>query len=458
MELSERLIDFRRRIPVSEGYDVVVVGGGSAGIAAAVAAGRNGARTLLVERNGCLGGTSTIGLVGPFMTSYDARSREPVVGGVFSEVVRRMVERGGAVDPATIPPGTIYSSFISEGHGHVTPFQAEVLKAVADAVVSGAGVEVLFHCECIDVMRGRGAIQGVILHRKQGTTAVPCKYAVDCSGDGDLAVMAGAEFVLGRGDGKMQPASTFFRIGNVDDVKLESWVREHRRVHGEERLFECLVLEAAERGEFTVPRRWINIYREPRPGEYRVNVTRVIGVDGTKSEDLSRGEIEGRRQVFEVMAFLRGHCAGLENAILLQVADSLGIRETRHVVGDYVLSGDDVLEGRRFPDAIARYAYVVDIHDPTGSGGKNQPIKGDYYEIPARCLRVKGLRNVMVGGRCISADHVANSSLRVIPACYATGEAAGALAALAVRQGAVDAREVAVDELQATLRRQGGIL
>jgi hypothetical protein len=458
MELSGGVIDFRAQVPVSQEYDVVVVGGGSAGIAASVSAARNGAQTLLVERNGCLGGTSTVGLVGPFMTSYDAQSRNPVVGGVFAEVVRHMVEMGGAIDPATIPESTVYSSFIREGHGHVTPFQAEALKAVADGLVASSAVEVLFHTDCIAATREGNAIKNVVLRRKQGLIAVPCKYAIDCSGDGDLAVLSGAEFVLGRGDGKMQPASTFFRIGNVDDEKLEAWVRQHRRVHGEERLFECLVMEAVKNGEFTVPRRWINIYREPQPGDYRVNVTRVIGVDGTKSEDLTRGEMEGRQQVLEVMRFMRNHCPGLENARILQVADTLGIRETRHIAGDYVLTGDDVLEGRHFPDAIARYAYVVDIHDPTGAGGRNQAIKGDYYEIPVRCLLVKGLINLLVAGRCVSADHVANSSLRVIPACYATGEAAGTLAALAARQGHSNMRGVAVEDLQSTLRRRGAIV
>lgn len=458
MELTGKTVEISWQLPMSEEYDVVVVGGGSAGIAAAVAAGRNGARTLLVERYGCLGGTSTVGLVGPFMTSYDAKSRNPVVGGIYTEVVARMVKMGGAIDPATIPEGTAYSSFIFEGHGHVTPFRVEALKMVADDLVAEAGVEVLLHTECVEVLRRDDLLKGLIIHRKQGMVAVPCKFIVDCTGDGDVAVLAGADFILGRGDGMMQPASTFFKIGNVDDAKLEAWVKEHRRLHGDERLFECVIKEALAQGDFPIPRRWINIYREPRPGEYRVNVTRVLGVDGTKSEDLTRGEIEGRRQVLQVLAFMRKYCPGLENAYIVEMASSLGIRESRHIIGDYVLTGDDVLEGRRFADAIARFAYVVDIHDPSGAGGLNQAIKGDYYEIPVRCLRVKGQTNLLVAGRCLSADHVAHSSLRVIPGCYITGEAAGTLAALAVRQRKTDTRMVETAELQAALRNQGALV
>lgn len=458
MKTTGRIVHYVTDIPCTEPYDIVVIGGGSAGISAAVAAGREGVRVLLVERYGTLGGTSTGALVGPFMTSYDSRGEKPVVGGIFAEVVERMAAIGGAISPDGIGFETKYASFIGLGHSHVTPFQPDTLRLVAAEMVLEAGVELLLHTDFIDVITEDDRVIKVLLRRKQGSVAVPAKYVIDCSADGDVAVAAGADFTLGRGDGQMQPATMFFRIGNVDDAKVETWIKERRQVNKDERLFESIVAEAKKRGEFSIPRDYINIYKEPEAGVYRVNVTRVLGIDGTKSEDLTRAEIEGRKQVFQLLDFLRKYCPGLENVILLEVASRIGIRETRHIIGDYILSGEDVLNGRKFPDAIARYAYPVDIHDIDGTRGRLEAIRNDYYEIPVGCLRAKKHANLLVAGRCLSADHIAHGSVRAIPACYATGQAAGALAALAVRQGVSDSRQVEVRLLQDVLRGQGAII
>jgi hypothetical protein len=446
---------FVKELDVLPPCDVLVIGGGSAGIAAATAAGRAGARVRLVERYGTLGGTSTGALVGPFMTSYDADGNEPVVAGIFREVVARMEQIGGAVSPDDVGHETVFASFIGLGHSHVTPFNADALKLVAAAMVQEAGVELLLHTDFIETVVEEGRIVGAVVKRKQDMVLAPARFVIDCSADGDVAAASGADFTLGRGDGHMQPASMFFRIGNVDDEAVAQWIAERRQDHPAERLFESLVQAAKSRGEFDLPREYINMYREPQPGTYRINVTRMLGVDGTKSEDLTRAEIEGRKQVFALMRFFREHCPGLEDATLLEVAARVGIRETRHVLGDYVLTGDDVLAGRRFEDAVARYAYPVDIHDVTGTRGRLEAVANDYYDIPAGCLRVRGFRNLLVAGRCLSADHVAHGSVRVIPACYATGEAAGTLAAMATAAGFDDTRSVPTGDLQRTLRANG---
>jgi hypothetical protein len=202
----------------------------------------------------------------------------------------------------------------------------------------------------------------------------------------------------------------------------------------------------------------VNLYREPRPGEWRVNTTRVHGIDGTDPDDLSRAEIEARDQVRELIPFLRKNCPGLENARLLETGAQVGIRETRHILGDYVLTGDDVREGRRFADAIARCAYPIDIHDPVGTRGRLEGMTGgEFYDIPYRCLLPRNVDNLLVAGRCLSADHEAAASARVIPPCYATGQAAGTAAALSSRDG-IPLHHLDVHLLQDTLREQGAIV
>jgi hypothetical protein len=255
----------------------------------------------------------------------------------------------------------------------------------------------------------------------------------------------------------MMPVTLFLTIGNIDDQRVEAWMREHEVLHPGERLFECIVKEARERGEWTLEREFLNLYREPTPGQWRINTTRVQNVDGTNPNDLSRAEIEGRRQAWELIGFLRSHCPGCENAQLLATGSQVGVRETRHILGDYVLNGNDVLEGRQFDDAIAQCSYPIDIHDPQGPRGRLEGIRANHYQIPYRCLTPRGVENLLVAGRPISADHEGAASARVIPPCYATGQAAGTAAAISVKQG-VTPRQVDVGLLRATLREQGAIV
>jgi hypothetical protein len=450
-----------REVPVHPECDVLVVGGGSAGIAAATASARNGARTTLVEKYGFLGGTSTAGMVGPFMTSYSADGSEPIVGGIFQELVDRMVTIGGAVDPGKTEAGEKWASFITVGHAHVTPFHPDALKGAAVEMVSEAGVRLMLHTAFVDVITTEspgGKIAGIVVLTKAGLAFLPAGIVVDCSADGDVAARAGAPFTVGRtADGKRMPATMFFRIGDVDDERVEAFAREHQRLHPGEHLFECIVRAARERGEFGIPNDWINIYREPEAGVWRVNTTRLHDVDGTDPEHLTRAEVEGRRQVMALLAFMRERCPGLEKVRLLDVATQIGIRETRHVHGEYVLTGEDVLSGARFEDAVARCAYPIDIHDPEGTRFSLSPVRAAYYEIPYRCLVPKGVDNLLVAGRCFSATHEAAASARVIPPVYAMGQAAGTAAALCAREG-LQPRDLPGRRLRGLLRQQGAIV
>ena len=477
-------------VPIIEGTDVLVIGGGSAGIAAATAAARNGARTTLVEKYGFLGGTSTAGMVGPFMTAYSADGTEQVIGGIFQEIVDRMAALGGAVDPSRTKAGEKWAAFIKLGHANVTPFHPDALKVTAMEMVTEAGVKLMLHTAFVDIVAAGNdgerqgttgessrftfhvsRITGVVVLTKSGLGVITSKVVVDCSADADVAAKAGVPTVKGReSDGKMMPATMFFRIGNVDDEKVEAWVREHERTHPGERLYECVVREARAKGEFPIPREWINIYREPEPGVWRVNCTRLLDVDGTNPDDLTRAEVEGRRQVMALFQFMRERCVGLENIRLLDIASQIGIRETRRIIGEYVLTADDVVQGRHFDDAIARCSYPIDIHDPQGTRGKLIGMGGEdkphrtvardappYYEIPYRCLVPLQVDNLLVAGRCLSATHEAAASARVIPPVYAMGQAAGTAAAICAKEG-IAPRELDGRKLREVLRGQGAIV
>ncbi len=478
-----RSVDVTWSIPVIASCDVCVVGGGSAGIAASVASARAGAKTILVERYGFLGGTSTAGMVGPFMTSWSADGSEPIIAGVFRELVDKMIALGGAIDPATTEPGGKWTAYIALGHANATPFSVEACKLAALQLVDDAGVEAMFHTSFVDTRMQNGTITGLVVHNKGGLGLIEERHVVDCSADADVADRAGVPCIKGRAsDGKMMPATMFMRLGNVDEEKVEA----HARAHPNERLFMSIVQKAKDEGRWHYPREYLLMAREPAPGVYRCNITRLIGIDGTNPRDLSRAEIQGRRECLMVFEFLRANCPGLENAQLLETAAQIGIRETRHIVGQYTLTADDVLTGRRFPDAIGRCSYPIDIHDLSGTrstltmlGGqvetatlapaeraradaeaaKKRPITDapTFYDIPYRILVPQKVDNLLVAGRPVSATHEAAASVRIIPPCYAMGQAAGLAAALAAR-GNVAPVDLDTDLLRRELAAQGAIV
>ncbi len=450
-------ITFSKQVPIVAEPEVLVAGGGPAGIAAAIASARQGARTMLVEKNGYIGGNLTAGLVGPCMTSYSLDGEEMLIRGIFEEVVREMEREGGARHPAGIPAGSAYCGFIVFGHDKVTPFEPEAVKHVATRLLQEAGVTLQFHTMVVDTLTDGDAVTGLVTASKSGLEAISARVVIDCTADADVVALAGGRFELGRPeDGLLQPMTLFFRVRNVNDRVVEDYVAAHPEDY---RPFASIVQQAREAGEFPIPRKGIGLYKTLEPGVWRINTTRLHHLDGTNVRDLTRGEVEGREQVAALMRFFRHRLPGFEHAELLDTAATVGVRETRRIVGEYVLTEDDLATGRSFDDVIALCGYPVDVHSPTGDGGGTDGTwqTANEYQIPYRCLVPEVLDGVLVAGRSISATHIAMGATRVMPPCFAMGEAAGIAAAMAVAEGC-QPREIAIEDLQHRLVAGGAWL
>ncbi|NLW73905.1 MAG: FAD-dependent oxidoreductase [Clostridiales bacterium] len=428
--------DYSRRVKVEYETDVLVAGGGPAGLCAAIAAARCGAKTMLIEKNGFCGGMATAGLVAPFMTCYDSGGELMLIRGLFEEIVDRLVERGGAIHPSLVETSSAFTSYITDGHIHVTPFKAETLKLVADELLAEAGVKVLYYTSFLDVETEGDIITRAIIHKKDGLSAVEAKIYVDCTGDADMAAAAGVPYELGN-NGKMQPATMFFRIANVDSSKIDEDIEKNRdkfrRVNGVNyRSLHWWVSKAREAGDWTLDRVSIGLFRGVDEDEWSINTSRIMDIDGTDSESLTRAETIGRRQVDEIFRFLKKYVPGCENARLVASGSTIGIRETRHIEGIRKLTVEDILDCRVPDDSILLAANSVDVHGKFGPLS-NEYITippGKYYGVPYGCLVPVGIKNLLVAGRSISADSDAAGAIRVMPPCMGLGQAAGVAAAL----------------------------
>lgn len=429
-----------RDLPVRGDYDVIVAGGGAAGFMAAVAAARAGARTLLIERYGFLGGTATAAMMVEFGSIHDGQ--RVLVGGVAHEFMHRLAEHGGATihDPA-----------------HNMIFDPESMIAVCQQMAIEAGVELLLHTWIAAPLCKGGRVRGVIIESKSGRQVVLGKVVVDCTGDGDLAARAGAANRMGRdGDGALQPVTLEVLVGNVDLRRTPPWTGLKSEID-----------EARRRGEWTIPTErffsWGHVRKRgapdnPASGFYFLNVTNSIGIDGTDVAALTRAEIETRSQLDSLIAFLRKYVPGFADCYLDRTAAQVGIRETRRIEGHYTLTRQDVLEARHFDDGVVPACNSIDVHEVKGKDFAHEYLRqGTHYQIPYRCLLPQGLEGMLVAGRCLSADWAALGSARVMVVCMPMGEAAGLAAAQACRIGCMP-HEIDVGLLREQIRCGGTIL
>jgi hypothetical protein len=448
----------------TESTEVLVIGGGPAGLCAALASARMGAKTMLIEQSGYCGGMATAGLVAPFMTCYDSGGNTMLIRGLFEEIVNRLIEMGGAIHPSQIPTSSAFTSYITKGHIHVTPFKAESLKLLADRMLAEAGVRVLYHTSFVDAKTEGERVSHVIVAKKEGLCAIKAKVIVDCSGDADCATAAGVPYTMGNGEGRIQPATMFFRIGNVDSKKVDADIEAnldnfYRKDGVNYRSMHWWVSKAKEAGDWTLNRVSIGMFRGVDEDEWSINTSRIMGIDGTNSESLTHGEQVGREQVDEIFAFLKKYVPGCQNAKLLQSGNTLGIRETRHIHGLKTIMLDDVLECRVPDDSILIAANSVDVHGrfgPTSNEYITIP-EGKYYGVPYGCLVAENRSNLLVAGRCVSAESEAAGAIRVMPPCMGMGQAAGTAAALACFEN-IDVRKMDVKKLRCQLEKDGVVL
>ncbi len=440
------IIEPERHTPVIAEADVVILGGGPAGIAAAASAARAGASTILLERYGFLGGMGTAAMVTNFCGLHaDINgSIQQVVHGVVDDILDRLARLDGLREPHIIqgPDGR---------RSGAQAYDTAAYKLAADEVLTGAGVDLRFHVQAVGAVMDGERIDAVLVETKSGRGAIRGRAFIDCSGDADLATWAGAPYALGGDDGFLAFPTLMFRLGNVDDARADQ--------EGRPKLRE-LIAEANASGDYSLPRKAGVIRGQAHGGEWRANLTQISRnggpINGADADDLAFAEVQGRRQVQEYFRFLRDKVPGFEKAYLLETAPQIGIRETRRIQGAFMLDGEDVLECRDFADSIGANGWPLETHE--AGDVKWQFVGGrGYHQIPFSTTVPQGVSNLLVAGRCASTTQSGQASLRVSGPCFAMGQAAGTASAMALSAG-VSAAELPIAGLQRRLVSNGAFL
>ena len=427
-----KTISYNKELEVRASYDVVVAGSGPAGICAAVAAARQGAKVALVERYGVVGGNLTAGYVGPILG---------------------MVSKGTMRDEIVKLLGVPENDMIGEtGRAH----DFERAKMLLAQFVNHPNIDVYLQTTVTDVIKEGNAVVGLVVTAGEGQFVIKGAVTIDATGDGLVSYLAGAQTDKGREDGLMQPVTLEFTIAGVDESKGIICIGDVDEVKlGDERFLDYCKRLAVE-GEIPEKIAAVRLHPMVYDGYRQVNTTQVNGVDMTRVEQIFKADLELREQMYLLEDFFHKHIPGYENCRVISSGTTTGVRETRRVIGDYVITAEELAAGCRFDDVIVHRAeFIVDIHNPAGSGQAEEHIQYcDPYDLPYRCFTPKGIENLYTAGRCISGTHRAHASYRVMSICMAMGEAVGTAAALCAAEG-VTPRELDVKKLQKSLTDKG---
>lgn len=440
-------------------YDVIVAGGGPSGAIAAIAASRQGAKVLLIEKNGYLGGMNTAAMVCPLMTFHAGEKQ--IVKGIAEEIVQELISMNASLGHICDPLGVVST---------ITPIEPEVLKFVYFKILEKEeNIEVLLHSVISAADCENGAVKSITVINKSGQSKFSAKTFIDATGDGDVAKFCKADYDEGRpGDGLSQPMTLMFKLGNVNFDKIYDYIdknpeqfilnkdcdyRKYLAVSG----FFNLVKQAKEKGDLNLSRDRVLFFQGINQGEIFVNMSRILKYKGTDTEDLTKSEMEAHKQITDIICFMKKYLPGFEETFLIQSASVTGVRESRRFQGNYTLTIDDVLGGKVHKDSVAVCAFPIDIHDP--SGGNLNWVKQSVencYDIPFRTMTPKKLKNLLVTGRCISATHEAMASSRITATAMALGEAAGIAAAIEAKNK-MNFHEMDISLLQEKIKSSGGI-
>jgi len=440
---------------VSGEYDLVVCGGGPAGCAAAIAARRGGLSVLLLENQGQLGGMGTSGLVSHWLGGRTADGRW-IVGGIFRELATEAAAQGIALLPVTDPAAKYQPHGWLNGLVHGVPFDPFAMAAFLDRKLADTRVKFLLHTQVVDAVVADRRITHLLLASKAGLQTIAARAVVDATGDADIAARADCPTILGRDDDHlMTPATLMFHVDNIDQEALSEHIHDRDAPR-----FRELILELRTAGKWPFPYEIFISVQLQEPGTMMINTSRLCDVDGTDPRSLTRGMIRGREETQQLLALMRTHFPGFAQARLKAVAPLLGVRETRRIVGEYVLSVDDLISAEPFADTIGLSGYGWDLPDPERPS--HQPMHGTRapypIPIPYRIMVPQGIGNLVCPGRAVSVERDVLGPLRVMAPVMTMGEAAGVAAAQVVTAGKNSFADVDIPELRVQLRAQGAIV